>query len=236
MQAQLTLRVGLSDHADFDNFFIGSNTEVVTALRDFLRQQAGLIFLFGDEGSGKTHLLYAAQKRATADSRRAAYLSMSDAEVVGQLTSFVDHGELVCIDDVHRAAGSSGLERVLFNLIEQQRQSNGSVILAADRPTRSIPFATPDLQSRVGSGASYRVRALTDEQKVDAIRLRAQHRGIELTDDVINYVMKRYARDTSSLFSLLGRIDEASLSAQRLVTIPFIRQMEELRDGEGVLD
>lgn len=226
MQTQLTLRVGLSDHAGFDNFLVGSNAEVIAAMRDFIEHAGQLIFLFGDHGSGKTHLLYAAQRSALAKSRRAAYLSMADAGVAKHVTSFVDHGELVCVDDVDQAAGCGKLERVLFNLLEQQRQLNGSVIMAANSPIQKISFGMPDLLSRLSSGVSYQVRALTDQQKREAMRLRAQQRGIELSDDVISYVMQHFARDTSSLFALLDKIDKTSLSRQRLVTIPFIKQLE----------
>lgn len=226
MQTQLTLRVALSDHASFDNFYVGSNNEIVTAVHDFIEDNGDLIFLFGDQGSGKTHLLYAAQRDALEKSRQASYLSLADEGVARHVTSFVVHGELVCIDDVHRVAGCERLERVLFNLIEQQRQLNGSVLLAADKPLQAVSFVMPDLVSRLSSGASYRVQTLTDHQKEEAMRLRAQHRGIELSDDVISYVMKRFSRNPSSLFALLDKIDKASLSTQRRVTIPFIKQLE----------
>ncbi len=227
MEKQLTLRVGLSDHASFDNFFVGPNTEVIAALYAFLEEAAGgLIFFFGARGSGKTHLLYAAQKSALAKSHRAAYLCMSDLQVVEQLTNFVEHGDLLCIDDVHHVAGSNRMEKVLFNLIEQQMQLTGSVIMTSAQPAQKIPFVMPDLASRVSSGAAYRIRPLSDAQKKDALRLRARHRGIELSGEVINYVMKRYSRDASSLFTLLDQIDQASLSRQRLVTIPFLKQLE----------
>lgn len=226
METQLALRVGLSDQASFDNFFVGSNTEVIAALRAFLNDKGDLLSIFGPPGSGKTHLLYAAQKSALTRSHRAVYISMSDAEVVERLTGFVVQGELVCIDDIHCVAGRSETEKALFNLIEQQRQINASLILASIKPVQKIPFSMPDLLSRASSGPSYRVRPLSDEQMRGAMRLRARHRGIELSDEVIGYVMKRYSRDARSLFALLDQIDETSLSRQRRVTIPFIKQLE----------
>lgn len=227
MQTQLTLPIGLSDYASFDNYFIGSNLEVVTAIQDFIEETSGgLIFLFGGHGSGKTHLLYAAQKYALGKSQRADYFSMSDAQVTEHVTSFIDLGELVCIDDVHVVAGSDRLERVLFNLIEQQRQLRHGMIMAAGQPKQGIPFVMRDLLSRIRGSVSYRIRVLNDQQKKDAVRLRARHRGIELADDVIDYVLKRSPRDTVSLFALLDRIDKESLSKQRTVTIPFIKQLE----------
>jgi DnaA family protein len=71
------------------------------------------------------------------------------------------------------------------------------------------------------------MQPLSDAQKLEAVRLRAQHRGLEMPEDVARYILSRYPRDLRSLFDLLDRIDEASLAEQRRVTIPFLRHLEE---------
>lgn len=225
MPRQLTLRVGLSDHACFDNFCIGGNLEAVRALHGLLENSGDLVFIFGVPGSGKTHLLYAVQKAATSNARRATYLSMSDKHVVERLSSFLDFGELLCIDDVHRAAGNERLEKLLFNLIEQQRQVSGGMLFAANQSMQGLSWSMPDLASRLHSGASYHLRTLTDKQKKQAMCLRARYRGFDLPGEVIDYVMNRFPRDTKALFNLLDQIDEASLSTQRRVTIPFVKEL-----------
>ena len=225
MSEQLTLRVGLSDHACFENFYSAGNLEVIHGLQRLVQNGRDLVFLIGVSGSGKTHLLYAVQKDAMSNTRRATYLSMSDKYVVEQLSSFLDFGELLCIDDVHCAAGNEHLEKLLFNLIEQQRQLHGGLLLAADQSTRELSWLIPDLASRLQMGTSYQLRSLTDHQKKEALRLRARHRGFDFPEEVIDFVMSRLPRDTKALFNLLDQIDEASLSAQRRVTIPLVKEL-----------
>jgi len=58
------------------------------------------------------------------------------------------------------------------------------------------------------------------------VRLRARNRGFEMPEDVVQYILSRYPRDMRSLFDLLDRIDRASLTHQRRVTIPFLRELE----------
>lgn len=151
---------------------------------------------------------------------------MLDEDAVHNVVDFSDFGDLVCIDDIQAAAGSSELEKLLFNLIEQQWARGGGILIASAQSLQFLPVSMPDLLSRLRSGAAYRLRTLDDAQKRQAMRLRARHRGFDLSDEVIDYVMTRFPRDTTALFALLDRIDRASLSSKRKVTVPFVRGLE----------
>ena len=72
----------------------------------------------------------------------------------------------------------------------------------------------------------YQLRLLSDDERLTAIRLRAQNRGLDIAEDVARYVLRRFPRDMHSLFELLERIDDASLASQRRITIPLIRSLE----------
>jgi DnaA family protein len=84
------------------------------------------------------------------------------------------------------------------------------------------PFQLPDLLSRLGSGPVYRINELDDQGKQSALQLHARNRGFDMPDDVANYLLKHCPRDMVSLFKILDQLDEASLSAQRKLTIPFV--------------
>lgn len=226
MSQQLTLRVGLSDQACFENFHPGGNAEALLAVQEFAGAGEGLIFIHGDPGSGKTHLLYAAQRAALERGRLATYFSLLDWRAVQSLSGFANYGDLICLDDVGCVAGEMRREKLLFNLIEQRRQGGGAMLMAANGPPQRLSISMPDLASRMTSGLTYRLLALTDEQRTEVMRLRARHRGIELSDEVIAYVLRRYPRDSAALFHLLDRIDSVSLTTKRRVTIPFIKELE----------
>ena len=67
------------------------------------------------------------------------------------------------------------------------------------------------------------LQALDDSQRLQALQLRAKGRGFDLPDDTGQFLMRRVARDMTALFNLLDKLDEASLSAQRRLTIPFVK-------------
>jgi DnaA family protein len=83
----------------------------------------------------------------------------------------------------------------------------------------------PDLTSRLGWGPVFQLATLSDRDKRAALQMRARRRGLELGNEVAEYLLRRYPRDMDSLFSLLNQLDRASLVAQRRLTIPFVREL-----------
>lgn len=226
MAVQLPLGIRLRDTATFGNFVAGDNAEAV----EFLRRGDGEsrnVFLWGGRGTGKTHLLQAAC-HAAADCGTAAYAPLARA---GELTpGFLEGLEglaLVCVDDVQAIAGAAEWENGLFHLFNRIRAAGGRLVVAADVPLHAIGLRLPDLVTRLGWGLVFQLKALSDEQKGRAMQLRANARGLELGDNVVRFLLRRYARDTGALFGLLDRLDEASLSTQRRLTIPFVRELLE---------
>ena len=73
--------------------------------------------------------------------------------------------------------------------------------------------------------AVFQVQPLDEQQRVAALQLRAQHRGLELPDDTAAYLLKRSRRDMASLYALLDKLDLEALRAQRRLTIPFVRDV-----------
>jgi DnaA family protein len=57
------------------------------------------------------------------------------------------------------------------------------------------------------------------------LRERAQSRGFELDDAVLDFLFRRYPRDLGAMLELLDRVDRESLAAQRRITVPFLRRI-----------
>lgn len=233
MTRQLALKVGLSDLASFDNFHPGSNREAAAAARELASGRSGVLYLYGAPGTGKSHLLYAAVKEAERLGRPALYVSRAAADPgSGEWLDLPGEG-LVCIDDIGRALAA--LEaRALFALYERLRGQSGSLLLSARHSPAAVDWTLADLRSRVQSDLVYRMAAFTDRELAEALRLRAGHRGIDLSEDVMRYVLSRYERSPAALFRLLDRIDTESLVHKRRVTVPFLRSLEaELDEPAG---
>lgn len=235
MIRQLTLNLRLKDASSFGNFLPGANREALDRLRAGVvaaatgnKASEPLIHLWGIEGSGKTHLLQAACRLAQELGAVPMYIPMVEiSELAPSVLEGTEQSALVCLDDLERAAGQPAWEAALFSLAERLRAVGGMLVVAASAPPTQLGIRLPDLASRLAWGATYALQPLDDAQKLEAVRLRAQHRGFEMTEDVARYILSRYPRDLPSLFSLLDRIDQVSLAQQRRVTIPFLRNLEE---------
>jgi len=230
MPKQLALDVQLNDISSFDNFVVGGNLEVVEKLRQVVAGESiAVLYLWGPAGSGKTHLLQAACRSAADLDQRAVYIPLADEiSLSPEILSGIAQSAFVCIDGLDTIADNAEWERALFTLFEEMRGQTSLVVTAAANP-RNLGLSMPDLMTRFGSDLVYQLQALSDQNKIEALQLRAEQSGFELTDEVGRYVLNRYPRDTHALFSLLDKLDKASLATQRKITIPFIQKLEATR-------
>jgi DnaA family protein len=133
--------------------------------------------------------------------------------------------DVVCIDGLDTIAGQSEWEAALFQLYNQVRDGQSTLWFAARTSVQQIAISLPDLLSRLRACLSVPIVELTDEDKLAAVQLRARHRGFDLSDEVGQFLLRRFPRDMSSLFALLEQLDRESLAAQRRITIPFVKEV-----------
>lgn len=240
MSQQLSLNLRLKDGSSFSNFLAGPNREAFERLRSAVVAAAGdeasaqMIFLWGADGTGRSHLLQAACRLAQELGSAPLYVPLADAaELSPSLLESAETAPLVCLDDVERIAGKPEWEMALFTLTERLRAAGGTLIGAASSPPARLGLRLPDLTSRLAWGTVYALEPLSDAEKLEAIRLRARNRGFDMPEEVVQYILSRYPRDLRSLFDLLDRIDRASLVQQRKVTIPFLRRLEDIDTEEA---
>lgn len=228
LPAQLPLGVQLPDTASFQSFFAGPNGEMLAAVKAAARQANTSLFLHGDCATGKSHVLQAGCRGAAEAGRRAAYLPLADLSNHGPtVLRGLEAMDLVCLDDASVVAGDRDWEEALVGLVDQRRASAQALIVADRLPPVGLPFELADLRSRLGWGAVYAIRALADDDKRALLVGRASQRGLMLSDNVASYLLRRCGRDVPGLLAVLDRLDQASLAAQRRLTIPFVKKVLE---------
>jgi DnaA family protein len=215
---QLALGVRLRADAVFDSFAPGENTELLTALRS---SAAAPLWLWGGRATGKTHLLQAVCAR-TGDTAAYFPLDRSLALPPEALAGF-ERTQVLCVDDVDAVAGDQAWEEALFRLFNEAADLRTRLIFAASVAPRQAAWVLEDWRSRAASCVVYQLRELDDAGRVEALRLRAAARGLQLPYETSEYLLKRMPRDLPSLLQILDALDEASLVQQRRLTIPFIR-------------
>jgi DnaA family protein len=223
---QLPLGVRLPDRAVFANFLPARNVEALEhARRVAAGEFAGLTWLCGPAGVGKTHLLQAICSAASAR-LRAGYVPLAEFASLGiEVLEGLAQLECLCMDDLDAVVGRPEWERALFALLRELQDAGGRLVLSARAPPALLGWALPDLGSRCAAGAVLQLRPLDESEQQAALKLRARVRGLELPDETLHWLQRRFPRDMRSLYELLDTLDEAALAAQRRITIPFIREV-----------
>lgn len=230
---QLVLPLQLQEQRLFSNFVPGANRILVDQLEYFARQATeSLIYLWGGPASGKTHLLSACCHAANVAGVRSVYIDLQ-LHVGGSLAVLdgIESCELVVLDNLQAISSSGGLsssvqkiwQQALYELMYAIRAAGGRMLVASEVSPLGLDIALPDLRTRLGWGPSWHVQALTDSDRRAFLRQRALQKGMQLDDDVIDWIMKHHGRDTAALMESIERLASESLQQRRKPGLNFAR-------------
>lgn len=232
---QLPLGVRLRDSSIFASYVAGRNRQVVAALVALTPGMRGpSVWLHGPTGTGKSHLLQALCVRAGESGESSTYLPLQQLAALGAgALAGCSQLDWVCIDDIEQVvgqatgqmAGQLEWERALFGLYTEMEEAGGRLVLAASMAPAALRFGLQDLASRLAGGTILRLQPLEEPEQIAALSLRAAQRGLELPDETAAYLLSRLPRDMHSLCAFLDTLDEASLVAQRRLTVPFVSKV-----------
>lgn len=184
------------------------------------------IGLWGTAASGKTHLL-----NASADLARNTdlVLQIYDARQLLQCDANefegFSHCDVLAIDNLDAIAGNPEWEACFYQVINRCRAGDFRFVFAMTHKPDDLLTSLDDFRTRLQWGLLLQLPACSDIEIRKILRKRAQMIGIELSEDVISYLMTHHARNLSTQMAILHHLDEASLSQQRKVTIPLVKQV-----------
>jgi DnaA family protein len=210
---QLTLDLIRPLTPSLDNFVVGRNAEALATLRAVaLGQGDGFVYLWGESGSGRSHLL-----TALAGARSASLSAAGEA-----IPDFADPHGLYLVDDVD-ARDAPSQQRV-FVLMNEVRAHAGAALVTTGRAAPAQLALRDDVRTRLAWGLVYQVHALSDEEKARALEEHARSRGLALSPDVIAYLLNHMPRDMRTLVAILDALDGYALAAKRAITVPLVRE------------
>jgi len=222
MPRQLILDLLPPPPPTLENFVVGDNAAAIDALRHC--QPGRALYLWGPPGSGRSHLL-----RAMGEAKANLYIEAADASTrLAEINQDEQVGfHLIAVDGVEHldAAGQSAL----FALYNRWREASAgarafALLLAGDRAPMSMPLRE-DLRTRLGWDLVYRLQQLSDDERAQAMQAQAQERGLQLTPEVVNWVLTHYTRDMNHLSALVDALDRYSLEKHRAITLPLLKDL-----------
>lgn len=228
---QLTLPFGISNDASFQSFVGEENAQVSEMLQHFVdEQKETYLYVSGGEGTGKTHLAIAVINRCEEMSLKANYFSLKSLGELGNdamlfmAESFLDC-DVVVLDDLQAGLLDADQERWLFSVFNQLRDHGKSLIVFANCAVPQLGLSLKDLQSRLLSGPSFRLKLMSDEDKARVLRALAHGLGLTLNEDLSAYILKRSGRDIRELLKVLEVLDRASWVEKQKLSIPFVKKV-----------
>jgi DnaA family protein len=223
---QLPLDLGGPPPPTFDNFFAQANLEAVSRLRALAeevhdeRADDRMLYLWGAEGCGRSHLLQAVCDDAARCGLGARALTPHHAL---EAFAFDPAIALYAVDDVDRMNPAQQI--AVFNLINEVRAHRRSAIVSAGSAPPMAAEMREDLRTRLGWGLVYHLQPLSDADKTTALLHAARARGLHLSPEVPQWLVTHSYRDMPSLMALLDALDHYSLERKRAVTLPLLRDM-----------
>lgn len=182
------------------NFIAGRNAEALASLNAAVTNTgvSNFIYLWGDSGSGKSHLLQACKAQ-----------------------------NVTVMDDVHLLENDAQIALFnTFNQLKGLNSEGlGGTLITAGLHAPNQMGLRDDLATRLAWGLVYQLHPLNDAEKALALQNHAAERGIRLPTEVVDYCLRYLRRDLSTLMATLDALDEWSLTTKKPVTVPMLRQL-----------
>lgn len=204
---QFILDIRLDTPPSFDNYLPGPNQEALAALRQHDgRQSDPVLFLWGEPGCGKSHLLQA---------WAALHGASRDLDPDDELRPRV-------VDDVQQLDAEAQVR--LFALLNLAREHSIPLLISGAQPPMQLGLRA-DLATRLAQGLVLRLLPLSDADKAQAIAIRAEALGLNLPEEVSRYLISHCQRDLPSLLATVDALDAYSLSRKRAASVPLLKEM-----------
>lgn len=207
---QLTLDLVKPARPSLDNFVVGCNAEVVAALRAVASENGEhFVYLWGESGAGRSHLLQALGLDTSQDG----------------VPAFDTRQRVYVVDDVDGLSESQ--QQRLFVLLNEIRAGGTARFVAAGNAAPMHLALRDDVRTRLAWGLVYQIHALSDNEKAQALSAHATSRGLALPADVIEYLLTHMPRDMRTLVAVVDALDSYALSVKKPISVPLVRHWAE---------
>lgn len=193
--------------SDFAGPSWGSVIDSVRQLHTGLIQQ---LFIYGQAGAGKSHLLSAIGESYLELGKRAIrvpLLALLDAPV--EAIQALEHYDLVALDDLEAISGVMAWQKAIFHLINRSYETQTQLVFSSRFAPMELRLQLPDLQSRLNQSVSIQVPDGTAYEDRQALLMAVtQRRGWQFQEPIIEYLLQHGPKQTNSLLTTMDRIEQ----------------------------
>ncbi|MGA0938711.1 MAG: chromosomal replication initiator protein DnaA [Litorivicinaceae bacterium] len=234
----------------FENFVEGKSNQLARAAAQRVSEKPGSeynpLFLYGDTGLGKTHLMHAVGNQIRSHNPNAKIIYVHSERFVAdmvkalQLNAIADfkrvyrNVDALLIDDIQFFAGKEKSQEEFYHTINSLLEGGQQIILTSDRYPKEIDNMEDRLKSRFGWGLTVRLEPPELETRVAILINKAQESGVELKRDCAFFIAQKVRSNVRDLEGALKRVLANAHFFGQAITLDFVR--ETLRDLIAVHD
>ena len=220
----------LNNKFTFDNFVIGNSNQLAfsaaVAVADAPGKAYNPLFLYGNVGLGKTHLMHSIAHHILEKNPSAKIVYASCETFLNELITAIRENkteafrnkyrkvDALLIDDIQFIAKKEATQNEFFHTFNTIYECNSQIIISSDRPLKEIENLEERLRSRFGSGLIADIQTPDFETRVAILQRKANLENIDMPEDVLNFIAKTIS---SSIRELEGALTTVNAYA-KLVT------------------
>jgi chromosomal replication initiator protein len=231
---------GLNERYTFSRFVIGGNNQLAAAacqrVADAPAKAYNPLFIYGDTGLGKTHLMHAIGHAILdrAPARRVAYIPSE--QFTNEMISAIQSGrtpefrqryrriDVLLVDDVHFLGNKEGTQEEFFHTFNSLYDAQKQIVITSDRPPQEIPGLQERLVSRFEWGLVTDIKPPDFETRVAILQKKAAEDRLVLDDDVIEYIARHRKTSVRQLEGAVIKLLAYSSLTRREITLELARE------------
>ena len=224
----------------FDSFVVGPTNKFVYAAAKAVSEEPGTafnpLFIYGESGLGKTHLMHAIANHISrnAPEKKVLYTTCDNFlnEFVASITQKAGNKfrihyrnvDVLMIDDIQQLKGKMQLQEELFNIFNELTAQNKQIVLTSDRPPKEIATLEDRLRTRFEGGMIADIQPPSIETKIAILQRKALDRRCVMPDDVLEFLAQNSGHDVRTLEGRLTKVIFASKLHEEPITLELAKQ------------
>jgi len=219
---QLGLPFSINASFVLDDFSGEKNQELVANILNLIKGKATAnIFVYGDKGFGKSHLLQGVIIEGLKQDQKSVYLDLND-DISPDIFELISDFQIIALDNVDQCNQDN--EKYIFDLINKLHSTNQMIVFSSRVKPEGLSVFI-DLKTRLSLASIYSLNRLDDDEIQHVIKRKLNNKSLKVDQRVIDYLIKNQTRDLKKIVEIIDKLDTFSLEKKRSITVPLIRQM-----------
>lgn len=221
-ELEVSKETNLNPKYTFENFIIGPFNEIAYAAAMAVVEEPGKnynpLFIYGDVGLGKTHLVQAVGnkikeldpnkkvKYVAAEKLISIIVNAIRNQSIEDLKKNLRELDVIIIDDIQFLAGKDKTQEEFFHTFNSLYQKNKQIILSSDRHPNNIPAITERLKSRFNGGMIADINIPDYETRLAILKQKSEEKNVSIPGDILEYMANNIQKNIRELESAVNRM------------------------------